>query len=78
MNLNAAIGDALDLDVDVILEVVHQPGSSIVALVLLEGGGVDVRRHAGNYLKGEVDVAVLVQLIGLLKQAASADTKGRQ
>lgn len=73
VNLNAVPG-LLDLHIDVILEVVHQPGSSVVLPVLLESAGVDLRRNVGE-LKVEVDVAGLAQLTRFLKQAALVDSQ---
>lgn len=64
MNLNKVIG-LLDLYVDAILEVVHEPSASLVLLVLLEAGGVDMRRHVSE-LQAEVDAAVFGYLCDFL------------
>lgn len=53
MNLYKLRG-LLDLHIDVILEVLHEPSASTGPLVLLEAGGVDVRGYVGQ-LEAEVD-----------------------
>lgn len=40
VNLDAVLG-LLDLDVDVVLEVVHEPKASVAPPVLLEASGID-------------------------------------
>lgn len=55
VNLNLMHG-LLDLHVDEIVEVFHQPGSSVAPLILLKARGVDAQRHVCVQREGEVDV----------------------
>lgn len=56
----------LDHDADVVREVVHEPSASFAVQILLESGGVDLRRHVVE-LEVEAHVTAFVQLGGFLK-----------
>lgn len=70
VNLDETLG-LFDLHINVIVEVIHQPGTSTVLLGLLKPLGVEAQRHVGSYLEGEVYVTGFAQLPGCLKQGIS-------